>query len=319
MGRIAVTGSVAYDTIMVFPGHFGDHILSGQTHIINVSFQVTTIERRYGGTAANVCYTMALLGERPLLCAGVGNADFDEYAGHLERVGVETSSALRCQDVGTAAAFITTDLDNNQITAFYAGAMSHAAGVDLSALADISDVVVGADSADAMALHIHQARAMGARLTFAPAQQIPSLPDATLRDGLDSAWLVVGNDYEMEMIRKRLGIDANALRNRCVVAVTHGSEGSDLYTRDGILRIPASDVSGVIDPTGAGDAYSAGLLTGLRAGLLLEDAGRLAAVAAAFVVESRGPQGHRFSRPEFRQRFQASTGADLADSVLSVR
>ncbi|TMB89676.1 MAG: hypothetical protein E6J45_09895 [Chloroflexi bacterium] len=175
MGRIAVTGSVAFDTIMVFPGRFGDHILPDKTHLINVSFQVDTLERRSGGTAANVCYSMALLGDRPLLCAAVGAGDFDAYEAELEASGVDTSAALRSADVPTAAAFITTDLDDNQITAFFAGAMARAAGVDLTALDGVSDVVVGADAADAMAAHIAQAAALRARLTFAPAQQIPSL------------------------------------------------------------------------------------------------------------------------------------------------
>ena len=179
---------MAYDTIMVFPGRFAEHIVAGRTHMINVSFQVDTLEQRRGGTAANVCHSLALLGERPLLCAAVGAADFDSYGAALETMGVDTSAALRCDDVGTAAAFITTDLDDNQITAFFAGAMARAAGVDLAALRDVEHVVVGADAADAMAAHIDQAGALDARLVFAPAQQIPSLPEETLRRGLDGAW-----------------------------------------------------------------------------------------------------------------------------------
>ena len=254
MGRIAVTGSVAFDTIMVFPGRFGDHILPDKTHLINVSFQVDTLERRSGGTAANVCYSMALLGDRPLLCAAVGAGDFDAYEAELEASGVDTSAALRSADVPTAAAFITTDLDDNQITAFFAGAMARAAGVDLTALDGVSDVVVGADAADAMAAHIAQAAALRARLTFAPAQQIPSLSDATLRAGLDAAWLVAGNDYELEMIRERTGVSVEDLRQRTMVAVTKGADGSQLLTSSGVVTVPVAPVRAVVDPTGAGDA-----------------------------------------------------------------
>jgi adenosine kinase len=308
MGRIAVTGSVAYDTIMVFPGRFSEHILPDKTHLINVSFQVDTMERRHGGTAANVCYSMALLGERPLLCAAVGADDFTAYDDRLTSAGVDTTEALRCEDVGTAAAFITTDLEDNQITAFYSGAMARAAGVDLSSIRDVSDVVVGADAPDAMAVHIEQAAKMDARLTFAPAQQIPSLPDATLHAGLERAWLIVANDYEMEMIRQRTGMTLEQLRARGLVAVTHGGEGSALYNPDGVAVIPAAPVRAVVGPTGAGDAYIAGLLFGLRAGLALEVAGHIAAVAAAFVVESNGPQGHTFTPGAFWMRYQHVTG-----------
>ena len=186
------------------PGRFGDHILPEKTHLINVSFLVNRLERRRGGTAANIAYTLALLGERPLLCAAVGS-DFTEYGASLSRTGVDTSAALGCDDVPTASCFITTDLDDNQITAFFPGAMARAADIDLRALEDVEHVVVAPDSPDGMARHIAQAREMGARLVFAPAQQIPSIGDETLLAGLDAAWLVVGNDYELELVRNRTG------------------------------------------------------------------------------------------------------------------
>ncbi len=153
MGSIAVTGSVAFDTIMVFGGRFADHILADQAHILNVSFLIDRLDRRRGGTAANIAYTMALLGERPLLCAAVGN-DFAEYGAALSAVGVDTSRALLCDDVTTATAFITTDLDDNQITAFFPGAMARAAGVNLESLSGVEHVVVTPDAPDGMALHV---------------------------------------------------------------------------------------------------------------------------------------------------------------------
>jgi adenosine kinase len=222
VGRIAVTGSVAFDTIMEFGGRFGDHILPEKTNELNVAFLVERLEKRRGGTATNICFSMALLGEQPLLCAAVGAGDFGEYEAALEFEGVDTSAVLHCDDVGTATAFITTDRDGNQITVFYPGAMARAAGVDLSGLSDISEVVVGADDSGAMALHVEQARVLGAHLIFVPAQQIPAMSDENLRRGLEQAWLVGGNDYEFEMIRERTGLTLDSLSAKRLVAVTRG-------------------------------------------------------------------------------------------------
>jgi len=301
--QVAVTGSVAFDTIMVFPGRFGEHILPDKTHLINVSFLVDRLEKRRGGTAANVAYTLALHGESPLLCAAVGS-DFDAYDDALRNAGVDTSTVLRCDDIPTASAFITTDLDDNQITAFFPGAMGRGGDVSLLPYASrVDTVVVAPDAPDGMALHIAQAREMGARLVFVPAQQIPSLPEETLRAGLESAWMVVGNDYELELIRSRTGLSADDLRRRgALVALTRGDEGSELHGPDGVVRIPAARPREVVDPTGAGDAYVAGLLAGLRRGLPLEDAGRMAALSATYVVEQQGTQEHSFDTASFAER-----------------
>jgi adenosine kinase len=311
VGRIAVTGSVAFDTIMEFGGRFGDFILPDKTNELNVAFLVERLEKRRGGTAANIAFSMALFGERPVLCAAVGGADFVDYAAALEAEGVDTSGVLTCHDVSTATAFITTDRDGNQITAFHPGAMARAAGVDLSVLADVSEVVVGADDAGAMALHVEQAQTLGARLVFAPAQQIPAMPDEVLRRGLDQAWLIAGNDYEFEMIRERTGLSVDALSAARMVAVTHGSAGSELRTPDGASVIPAAAVSESVDPTGAGDAYIAGVVTGFRAGASPDVAGRMGSLAAAYVVEQHGPQRHRFDPASFRARYAESFGVAL--------
>ena len=305
-----MTGSVAFDTIMVFKGRFSDHILPDKTHLLNVAFLVDHLERRRGGTASNISYSMAMLGERPLLCAAVGASDFDGFAAALEAEGVDTSTVLRCDDIETATAFITTDLDGNQITAFHPGAMSRAAGVDLSVLHDVSEVVVGADDAAAMALHVEQARTLGARLVFVPAQQIPALPDGALRAGLEQAWLVAGNDYELEMIRERTGLSVGELGKGRMVAVTKGAAGSEIHTPDGLAQIPPAVVDAPVDPTGAGDAYIAGLLTGLRAGAAADVAGRMGSVAAAYVVGERGPQTHHFTPESFRARYVETFGSD---------
>jgi len=296
---------------MEFGGRFGDHILPDKTNELNVAFLVDHLERRRGGTATNICFSMALLGEQPLLCAAVGGGDFVEYAASLEFEGVDMSAVLTCDDVGTATAFITTDRDGNQITAFYPGAMARATGVDLSALDDVSEVIVGADDSAAMALHVEQARALGARLAFVPAQQIPAMRDEDLRRGLEQAWLVGGNDYEFEMIRERTGLSIESLSASRMVAVTRGSAGSEIHTPEGVAVIPAAPVSEVVDPTGAGDAYIAGLITGFRAGASPDVAGRMGSLAAGYVVEQHGPQRHRFDLEGFRERYAAAFGARL--------
>ncbi|MBJ7594706.1 MAG: carbohydrate kinase family protein [Candidatus Dormibacteraeota bacterium] len=311
MGSIAVTGSVAYDTIMVFGGRFADHILSDQAHILNVSFLIDRIDKRRGGTAANIAYTLALLGERPLLCAAVGN-DFAEYGAALSRVGVDSSRALLCDDIGTATAFITTDLDDNQITAFFPGAMARAAGVNLEALSDVEHVVVAPDAPDGMALHVEQATRMGARLVFAPAQQLSSLTEQTLTAGLDAAWMVVGNDYELEVIHRRTGRDVAALAaGGAVVARTRGGQGSELYIDGTVHHVPVAAAASVVDPTGAGDAYIAGLLAGLRAGRPAAVAGRMGALAATYVIEQQGPQSHTYTWDDFATRYAEAFGEKL--------
>jgi adenosine kinase len=309
--QIAVTGSVAFDSIMVFPGRFGEHILPDKTHLINVSFLVDRLDRRRGGTAANIAYSLALHGERPLLSAAVGY-DFDDYGAALQAAGVDTGAALRCDDVPCAGAFITTDLDDNQITAFYPGAMARGGDVDLTVhAADVDTVVVAPDAPDGMARHIRQARELGARLVFVPAQQVPSLSDEVLREGLEAAWMVVGNDYELELIRARTGVSADDLRRRgALVALTRGPQGSELHGPDGVVQVPVAPPREVVDPTGAGDAYVAGLLAALRLGLPLDAAGRVAALSATYVVEQPGPQSHTYDVQSFGERYREAFGVE---------
>ena len=311
MKQIAVTGSVAFDTIMVFPGRFGEHILPDKTHLINVSFLVDRLEKRRGGTAANIAYNLALHGEKPLLAAAVGS-DFGGYDETLQAAGVDTAASVRFDDILCAGAFITTDLDDNQITAFFPGAMGRGGQVDLSAHAgSVDTVVVSPDAPDGMERHVAQAAELGARLVFVPAQQIPSLSDDALRAGLEAAWLVVGNDYELELIRSRTGIAADDLRRRgALVALTRGPEGSELHGPDGVVRIPVAPPRQVVDPTGAGDAYAAGLLAALRRGLPLDAAGRVAALSATYVVEQQGPQSHWYDVAGFAARYREAFGVE---------
>jgi adenosine kinase len=295
---------------MRFSGRFGDHILPEATHRISVAFLVDEVERRRGGTGANICYTLALLGEQPLLCAAAG-ADADDYCAALAALGVDVSPVLRCGDVGTATAFITTDSANNQITAFFAGAMNRADGVSLSGLDDVSHVVVAADGSAGMHRHCREAAELGAHLLFAPAQQIPALSDEQLRFGLEAAWCVMGNEYEVALIEERTGISIDELSRRRIVIRTRGAEGSEIHTTDGIAEIAAAPVRVVADPTGAGDAYIAGFLHGVHRGLLPSAAAQLGSVAAAWCVERPGPQGHTFTPAEFAARYAEVYGEPL--------
>jgi adenosine kinase len=314
MGSIAVTGSVAFDSIMVFPGRFADHILVDQAHVLNVSFLVDRLDRRRGGTAANIAYNLALLGEHPLLCAAVGT-DFAEYGAALESVGVETSGALHCDDVTTATCFITTDADDNQITAFFPGAMARAAAIDLTTIDGIEHVVVAPDSPDAMTVHVAQAQSIGARLVFAPAQQLTSMDDATLTAGLDAAWLIVGNDYELETIRQRTGRDAATLATHALVALTRGGHGSEFHGGGTVHQVPAVAPAQFVDPTGAGDAYIAGLLHGLRSGRPAAVAARMGALAATYVIEHLGTQAHSYTPGQFAVRYAEAFG-EVLDTAL---
>ena len=309
-----MTGSVAFDTIMEFAGRFGDYILPEKTNELNVAFLVERLEQRRGGTAANIAFSMAMLGERPLLCAAVGGGDFVDYAAALEAEGVDMSGVLTCDDVSTATAFITTDRDGNQITAFHPGAMARAAGVDLSAHGDVSEVVVGADDAAAMALHVEQARALGARLVFVPAQQIPAMPDEVLRRGLEQAWLVGGQRLRVrDDPRPNRSVDRLRCSASRMVAVTHGPAGSELRTPDGVVgdSCGAGQPRWSIRPAPA-MRISPGVVTGFRAGASPEVAGRMGSLAAAYVVEQHGPQRHRFDPASFRDRYAAAFGVSLS-------
>jgi len=305
MGRIAVTGSVAFDTIMVFPGRFGDHILPAKTHLINVSFLVNRLERRRGGTAANIAYTLALLGERPLLCAAVGS-DFTEYGASLSRTGVDTSASLGCDDVPTASCFITTDLDDNQITAFHPGAMQHSHINQVADARGIALGIVAPDGRDGMIRHAEQFAAAGIPFIFDPGQGLPMFSAEDLERFVSQATWVTLNEYEWQMVEQRTGWTVDGLARRVeALIVTRGAAGSTIHTRNGVMEIAAAPVRAVVDPTGCGDAYRAGLIHGLLHGLDWRATGHIASLLGAIKIESRGTQNHHFTRTAFQERLDA--------------
>lgn len=319
--RIVVSGSLAYDYIMNFPGYFKDHILPEKAHIISVSFLVDSMRRMRGGVGGNIAYNLALLGERPLLVGAVGH-DFGEYEALLRARGVDTSGLLLVNEEFTASCFINTDKANNQIVAFYTGAMAHARHISLHDL-DLgpSDVVlISASDPVSMERIAVECQQLGIRYVFDAGKQTPRLEPESIRAGLRGAWLLIGNDYEFGMMAKKIDMsEAELIASAPITVITRGEVGSTIYTSatngQGIT-IPVAPVREVCDPTGAGDAYVAGLVFGLVRDLPLEVAGRIAALAAAYVIEERGCQEHTYTPADFIARYTEAFGQnDLVDAL----
>jgi adenosine kinase len=308
---IAVTGSVAYDHIMNFPGKFKDHILADKLHILNVSFLVQDLKRLKGGCAANIAYACALHGLKPRLVAAVGS-DFDEYRVWLEEHGVDTKPARVFAEYLTASCFITTDGDNNQITGFYPGAMARATECTISSLpgARPALVTISPNAPDAMKALPSECRRLGVPFVYDPGQQTIALSGHDLTDGIDGATAVVMNDYEAAMVSEKTGRSIHDLLElaECVV-VTLGEKGSRLHVRGGdVFDVPPVKAREVLDPTGCGDAYRGGLVRGIAQGLGWATAGQLGSLTGTYCVEHRGPTGYSFTPGEFAERFEKAFG-----------
>lgn len=312
--EIAVTGSVAFDHIMNFPGRFKDHILPDKLHILNVSFLVQGLQRLRGGCAANVAYALALHGVRPRLIAAVGS-DFADYGRWLEERGVDLAGTHVHEDLLTASCFITTDLDNNQITGFYPGAMARAADALVGGLpgAQPALAIVSPNDPAAMKAYPEECRRLGVPFIYDPGQQVIALDGAALSAGLAGARALVVNDYELAIVQEKAGLDMEGLLERCeAVVVTLGEHGSRIHPRGGdVVEVPVAPVTGVVDPTGAGDAYRGGLIKGLVSGAGWETSGRLGALTASYCVESKGTSSYGFDRAAFAVRYEAAFGRAL--------
>ena len=304
--NIIVTGSVAYDYLMRFPGRFVDHLIPEQLHQVSVSFLVEDMTKHWGGVAANISYTMGLLGLRPKLFGTVGR-DFGDYRTWLESAGVDTSTVRQIDHVFTASFFVNTDLDNNQIASFYSGAMAFSKNY---ALADVYDgipdlVVVSPNDPAAMMNYAEECRERGIRFVYDPSQQVPRLNGDELRQSMQGAYAMVVNGYEVEMISSKTGLSLDDLLSEIsILVVTHGKDGSTIYHDGTVTEIPVVAPRAIQDPTGGGDAYRAGLLCGLSNGWTLELAGQVGALCATYVLEQVGTQSHRFSLPDFVARFR---------------
>jgi adenosine kinase len=304
-----ICGSVAYDTILQFPDRFKSHILPDKIHILNVSFLVPEMRREFGGCAANIAYNLMLLGDRGVAMATAGH-DFGPYAQRMAALGIAADHIKVLDDTFTAQAFITTDLDDNQITAFHPGAMQHA---HLNHVADagpeIALGVVAPDGRQAMIEHAAQFAAAGIPFIFDPGQGMPMFGPDELRTFIAQARWVAVNDYEWGLLQQKTGLTVSGVADQVeALIVTRGAEGSVIYTEGRTVEVPCAKPKAVVDPTGCGDAYRAGLIHGLLRGLDWETTGRMASLMGAIKVESRGPQNHRITPAEFDRRYRDNFG-----------
>ena len=302
---ILLSGSVAYDYLMTFPGHFREQILPERLGSISLSFLVDSMTRQRGGIAPNIAYTMALLGERPRVMATVGE-DFDEYRAWLESKGVDTSLMRVVPGVFTASFFATTDQAASQIASFYAGAMGHAATQSLRDLPGKPDVVVISPNApDAMSKFAAECRDLGIDYLYDPSQQILRLDGSELACDMEGAYFLFCNDYEFGLVSKKTGWSLDQILEHVkVLVITRGKDGADLYAGSETVHIPTVPEDQIVDPTGVGDAFRGGFLTGYSRGFDWKLCGEIGSLAAVYCLEQRGPQGHSYTRDEFVNRFR---------------
>jgi adenosine kinase len=311
MSKTVICGSMAYDTIMVFHDQFKNHILPEQIHILNVAFLVPDMRREFGGCAGNIAYNLKLLGGDPYIMATVGD-DSAPYMHRLKQLGLPADHVREVPGSFTAQAFITTDLDDNQITAFHPGAMNHS---HLNAIADAQGAQIGIvapDGRDGMLTHARQFKEAGVPFIFDPGQGLPMFNGEELLAFLDLAdWCTV-NDYEAKLLTERTGKSLEELAPKVkALIVTLGANGAEIYTDGQRITIPSVKPDDVIDPTGCGDAFRSGLLYGLGQGWAWEKTGRLASLMGSIKIAHRGGQNHKLTRPQIADRFAAAFGETL--------
>jgi adenosine kinase len=308
---ILICGSLAYDTIMVFPDQFRKHILPDKIHILNVSFMVPEMRREYGGTAGNIAYNLKLLGDDPMVMATAGH-DFGPYAQRFTGLGIGTRHVRVLQEQFTAQAFITTDVEDNQITAFHPGAMSDS---HLNRIADAPGArlaIVSPDGRQGMVEHSRDLAAAGIPYLFDPGQGLPMFSGEDLVGLMASAKALTVNDYEARIVEQKTGRSVEQIAEKIgAVVVTRGGEGSLVYTRGARIEVPVVKPAQVVDPTGCGDAYRAGLLHGLSRGWGWRECARLASVMGAIKIAHRGGQNHKPTRADIAARYREAFGETL--------
>ena len=305
--NVIITGSIAYDYLMSFPGRFVEHILPDQLANISLSFLVDEMRRQRGGCAANIAYNLALLGERPRMMGTVGQ-DFGEYRAWLEEQGVDTSLTRDELDLFTASFFVNTDQDGNQIASFYTGAMARARNLSFRELdaVRIDLVTISPNDPEAMGKYAAECQELGIPYLYDPSQQIVRLPGEDLKSGLNGCDLLVVNEYEFGMLEEKTGLSAEAIRSAPARAciVTLGAEGTRIWAGGDVYDVPIVPPERVDDPTGVGDAFRAGLIKGLALDLSWDLAGKMGALAATYTLEQPGPQSQRYTVAEFVARFR---------------
>ncbi|NJN82550.1 MAG: carbohydrate kinase family protein [Caldilineaceae bacterium] len=313
-----ITGSVAYDYLMSFPGRFRDHILPDQLDNISLSFLADSMRRERGGVAANIAYTMKLLGEDPVILATVGN-DFGDYRRWLEDHGLRTDQIIEVEDELTATFFVSTDLDQNQIANFYTGAMSRARDYTLRSrkLANARLVLISPNDPTAMLGYATECKELGIPFAYDPSQQIARLSGDDLAQSVPGAAYLLCNEYELAMIQNKTGWSLDHLRSIIgALVLTLGKQGSVIYTGEREIPIPVATITQMSDPTGAGDAYRGGFFASLSAGLAWEICGRVAALCSAYALEQIGTTAHTFTIDEFSQRYATVFGPEPALAEL---
>ena len=306
-----ICGSLAYDTIMVFPDQFKNHILPDKVHILNVSFLVPRMRREFGGCAGNIAYYLKLLGGDPIPMATVGQ-DFGAYREHFTACGITLAHVKEIEDLYTAQAFITTDLDDNQITAFHPGAMMRSYENHVRDVAGVKFGIVGPDGYEAMLQNSKEFAELGIPFIFDPGQAMPLYNGKELSQMIEQATYVTVNDYESSLLQERTGWNEKQIAERVeAYLITRGPKGSEVHTKKGMTHVPAATAMRVVDPTGCGDAYRAGLIFGLMNGMDMATAGRIASLMGAIKIEHLGPQNQRFDYDQFADQFRQQFGYAL--------
>ncbi len=306
-----ICGSMAFDTIMVFKDQFKKHILPEQIHILNVAFLVPEMRREYGGCAGNIAYNLHLLGGKPLIMATVGD-DFAPYARRLEKLSITQQHIRHVPDSFTGQAFITTDLDDNQITAFHPGAMGYSEQNKVSEAVGVTLGIVSPDGRTGMIEHADQFVEAGIPFVFDPGQGMPMFSGSDLLRFIDQATYVTVNDYEAKLLQEKTGKSLKDIAKSVkALIVTLGADGSMIYTEGREIAIPTPKPAAVVDPTGCGDAYRAGLMYGIQRGWAWETTGRLASLMGSIKIASRGGQNHAPTRDEIKAQFQQHFGSSI--------
>jgi adenosine kinase len=306
--NIVVTGSIAYDYLMSFPGKFTEHFLPEHMNRVSLSFLVDTMDKRRGGCAPNIAYTLALLGERPLLMATAGE-DFGEYRQWLEAAGIDTTYATQIPGKFCASFFCSTDLHNNQIASFYTGAMADAGQLSFRSVRDCGLAIIAPNDPGAMVQYAEECRTLDIPFIFDPGQQCARMEGDQLRDGITGATIVIVNDYELELLRQKTGMsEKDILVVARTLIVTKGENGSSVITSEGQVDVPAVTPTRIVDPTGVGDAFRGGLMRGISLGLPYEVCAQMGSVAATYALEHMGGLSHAYTWDEFKTRYQEHFG-----------
>jgi adenosine kinase len=303
-----VTGSIAYDYLMSFPGKFTEHFLPEHMSRVSLSFLVDTMDKRRGGCAPNIAYTLALLGERPRLLATAGQ-DFGDYRRWLEAARVDTSLVKEVADRFTASFFCSTDVESNQIASFYTGAMANAGELSFRDVPDCGLAIISPNDPGAMLQYSEECRVLGIPYIWDPGQQCARMSGDELREGLVGATIVISNDYELELIRQKTGLDeAGILAHSGALVVTRGEHGCSVLERNRQTDVPAVPPHRLVDPTGVGDAFRGGFLKGMARGASYTVCAQIGSVAATYALEHLGGQSHAFTWPEFLERYELHFG-----------